>query len=170
MCICGGKHFSLNDFTKMNCNDFYRARQQAQERNAENNLKLETDYANSADSVPIQHEKPAQPTSNDDCVKKSEKRKSENSTKESDSDSDDSSSSEDEIGPQVPKSDPSQDSKVKPPESSNNKAGPSAEADSSDDEDEEETLDQKIPRSHECKLQHGNRAVSALAIDPRFGP
>ena len=70
----------------------------------------------------------------------------------------------------MPKSVPSQDSRVKPPESSNNKAGPSAEADSSDDEDGEETLDQKIPRSHECKLQHGNRAVSALAIDPRFGP
>ena len=57
------------------------------------------------------------------------------------------SDSESEIGPPVPKT---------------------ADADSDSDlEDEvEETLDQKIPKSHECQLRHGQKAVSALAIDP----
>ncbi|XP_040581349.1 gastrulation defective protein 1 homolog [Lepeophtheirus salmonis] len=34
------------------------------------------------------------------------------------------------------------------------------------DEDEEETLESKIPRSHEIILSHGDKAVTSLSIDP----
>ena len=35
------------------------------------------------------------------------------------------------------------------------------------EEDEaEETLESKIPKSHECKMIHGSKAITALAIDP----
>ena len=41
------------------------------------------------------------------------------------------------------------------------------EDDDEEEEDEaEETLESKIPKSHECKMVHGSKAVTALAIDP----
>lgn len=39
-------------------------------------------------------------------------------------------------------------------------------SDEEDSEEEEETLDQKIPSSHEIKLNHGVKTVSALTLDP----
>ena len=39
-------------------------------------------------------------------------------------------------------------------------------ADDDDDDDEEETLESKIPKSHECKMVHGEKAITALTIDP----
>ncbi|XP_063403413.1 WD repeat-containing protein 70-like [Mytilus trossulus] len=39
-------------------------------------------------------------------------------------------------------------------------------SDDDDSEEEEETLDQKIPSSHEISLNHGAKTVSALTLDP----
>lgn len=38
--------------------------------------------------------------------------------------------------------------------------------DKSDDDDEDESLEQEIPVSHEIQLEHGNKTVSALTLDP----
>ena len=42
------------------------------------------------------------------------------------------------------------------------------EEEDSDDSDDyvEETLESKIPKSHECKMVHGEKAITALTIDP----
>ena len=42
------------------------------------------------------------------------------------------------------------------------------EEEDSDDSDDyvEETLESKIPKSHECKMVHGDKAITALTIDP----
>ena len=34
------------------------------------------------------------------------------------------------------------------------------------DDEVEETLESKIPKSHECKMVHGDKAITALTIDP----
>ena len=53
-----------------------------------------------------------------------------------------------------------------------NLSGLEAEMEEEEDDDEEEedeaeeTLESKIPKSHECKMVHGSKAVTALAIDP----
>jgi hypothetical protein len=38
--------------------------------------------------------------------------------------------------------------------------------DDDDEEEEEERLESKIPKSHECKMVHGEKAITALTIDP----
>ena len=73
----------------------------------------------------------------------------------------DSSDDEDDfIGPPIPKAGPST-SKITENESKNEDSD--EDSDSSDDED---NLEKKIPRSHEAKMSHGERAVTSLAIDP----
>lgn len=37
---------------------------------------------------------------------------------------------------------------------------------SSDDSDDEMNLERRIPKSHEVQLNHGSKAISAMAIDP----
>ena len=37
---------------------------------------------------------------------------------------------------------------------------------SSDDSDDEMSLERRIPKSHEVQLNHGSKAISAMAIDP----
>ncbi len=62
------------------------------------------------------------------------------------------------VGPLPPKEGPSVGSPSKEQKDQEN------EDDLSDEE--EETLESKIPRSHEVRLGHGSKAISALAIDP----
>ncbi|XP_062568772.1 WD repeat-containing protein 70-like [Saccostrea cucullata] len=87
--------------------------------------------------------------------------------------SDKSSDEEDMIGPPLPpgiakgskKDTDDDDDMIGPPLP----PGLSSSKDSDDEEDEEEeeeTLDKKIPSSHEISLDHGSKAVSALALDP----
>ena len=111
----------------------------AQERNAENNAKLEQE----------------------DEVKRStfvlpEKKKE-------DSDDDDF------VGPPIPGSskDATKETNDKVKESKKNKDNADEdEDDDEDDDEEEETLHSKIPRTHEVALTHGTKSISALAIDP----
>ena len=50
------------------------------------------------------------------------------------------------------------------------KAGSDSDSDdddeSSDDSDDEMNLERRIPKSHEVQLNHGSKAISAMAIDP----
>merc|ERR1719300_385146 len=133
------------------------ARSSARERNAENNAKLESEYATlgtSSVAVPSAVEAPS--TSKQADAAAPSKNDADSSS------SGDSSSSDDEVGPPVPSGGPGS---AQQSDTTRGKKGKQGSDDESSD-DEEETLDKKIPKSHECRLQHGNRAISALAIDP----
>ena len=128
------------------------AKRKAEERNFVNNIQLEQNY-NDMQKAPITASQcPTIPESSHELQLKS--------TKSRISEDKSSESSDDEfVGPPVPTGSVKKniDAKDSNPEQDN----------PTDDEDEaEETLDKKIPCSHECKLEHGSKAISALAIDP----
>ncbi|XP_078656710.1 WD repeat-containing protein 70-like isoform X1 [Branchiostoma floridae x Branchiostoma belcheri] len=88
-----------------------------------------------------------------------------------DSDSDDSDSSDEAmIGPPLPptqggvKTEPEEEfiGPPLPPKDSDR----DSDEDDEDDGEEEDPLDKRIPASHEITLEHGNKTVSALALDP----
>jgi hypothetical protein len=76
-------------------------------------------------------------------------------------DSDESEDSDDDglVGPAPPP--PGGSSSLKMPRNSED-----GEEEQEEGEEEEETMVDKIPRSHEIKLVHGNKPISALALDP----
>ena len=41
-----------------------------------------------------------------------------------------------------------------------------SESEESDEDDDDDNLTKKIPTSHEVQLNHGDRAITSLAIDP----
>lgn len=127
------------------------AKRKAQERNFTNNLQLEQDYTDMQKNEIKTIQSPEPSGSSTKLPSKS--------AKSAASGSDSSDSSDDEfVGPPIPSA---TDKKKLNDESSNQD-----EDLHSDEEEKEETLDQKIPCSHECRLEHGNKAISALAIDP----
>ena len=59
--------------------------------------------------------------------------------------------------------------KVKKKKTKKTKDGDDSDSDddeSSDDSDDEMNLERRIPKSHEVQLNHGSKAISAMAIDP----
>ena len=118
------------------------ARSSARERNAENNAKLESEYATlgtSSVAVPSAVEAPSTSKQADAAAR---------SKNDADSSSSgDSSSSDDEVGPPVPSGGPGS---AQQSDTTRGKKGKQGSDDESSD-DEEETLDKKIPKSHECR-------------------
>jgi len=130
---------------------FANARKTASDRNAANNAKLEE----VGTKVMSEDRKPAR----------------------GDSDSDDEF-----VGPAVPKElgEPSPgtskeaatvpvEARVKKKKTKKTKDGDDSDSDddeSSDDSDDEMNLERRIPKSHEVQLNHGSKAISAMAIDP----
>ena len=119
------------------------ARSSARERNAENNAKLESEYATlgtSSVAVPSAVEAPSTSKQADAAAAPSKKNADSSS-------SGDSSSSDDEVGPPVPSGAPGS---AQQSDTTRGKKGKQGSDDESSD-DEEETLDKKIPKSHECR-------------------
>jgi len=155
------------------------ARKSAKQRNAESNAKLESEHkhimTSSVQAQPTPERKPV--TSSTKSQKRRENRSSSSSSSSSDDDSDED---DDVIGPPIPKQDGSASVKTgkqqKQGDGGSNKQRKKSEEGSKsddsdddsndDDDDDEDNLEKKIPRSHECRLKHGPKAVSALAIDP----
>ena len=128
------------------------AKRKAQERNLASNQQLEQQYEEMRESNPIIKKATSPTTSNKNETKD---RSISNSTSSSGESSDDEF-----VGPPIPTSSKSKVTTFKQSDLSEPNL-------SENEEDEkEETLEEKIPRSHECKLEHGSKAVSALAIDP----
>ena len=124
------------------------AKRKAQERNFTNNIQLEQKYTD-MQKAPIQTSQSPEPSrSNEKLPAKPARSKNEGSD----------SSDEEFVGPPIPVE------TVK--KKANNKDSKQDDDNLSDEEEIEETLDKKIPCSHECKLEHGSKAISALAIDP----
>ncbi|XP_076075881.1 WD repeat-containing protein 70-like [Mytilus galloprovincialis] len=104
-------------------------------------------------------------TKADDCSSSSGSDSSDSSDSESDKTSGKvkikTSSNDDEmIGPPLPPGfGPIVDDKLK-------QQSQKYDSEDDDSEEEEETLDQKIPSSHEISLNHGSKTVSALTLDP----
>jgi len=144
---------------------FASASKSAQEQNMLSNQKLEDEGRQSLDTefiIPINPQKPKVKSSKQTDIDTSKKDSSEvldktkkDSSKDSggDESSDEESSDDDMIGPLPPGS------------SSVPVAGDDLEEDS-EEEEVEETLVDKIPRSHEIKLVHGDKAITALSLDP----
>ena len=127
------------------------AKRKAQERNFTNNIQLEQKYTDMQKAPITSSKSPQMPESSNELQLKSA-----NSRKSEDNGSD---SSDDEfVGPPIPTVAVKKNIDVKD-------SNPDPDH-LSDDEETEETLDKKIPCSHECKLEHGSKAISALAIDP----
>ncbi len=82
-------------------------------------------------------------------------------TKGSSKGDDNDDSDDDFVGPPMPVA-PATKKKAK----EKNEGEGDDDSDDDSDEEEEETQADKVPRSHECKLEHGPKAISALAIDP----
>ncbi|XP_028317932.1 WD repeat-containing protein 70 [Gouania willdenowi] len=80
------------------------------------------------------------------------------------SSSSDSESDSELIGPPVPPED--EDELVGPPLPPGYTADSDDEDDDDEDDDDDDNPVKKIPDSHEISLQHGNKTVSALALDP----
>uniref|UniRef100_A0A8C5DVT9 WD repeat-containing protein 70 n=1 Tax=Gouania willdenowi TaxID=441366 RepID=A0A8C5DVT9_GOUWI len=78
--------------------------------------------------------------------------------------SSDSESDSELIGPPVPPED--EDELVGPPLPPGYTADSDDEDDDDEDDDDDDNPVKKIPDSHEISLQHGNKTVSALALDP----
>ena len=115
------------------------AKRKAQERNASNNARLEEEAKEEADGwvgPPIPKADPKGAPSTSKGIKRSLTAAKEGEEK----------------GGEKPK-----DSKEDEDED---------EEEDISDEEEEETLQSRIPNSHEVQLNHGTKAVSALAIDP----
>merc|ERR1712223_141931 len=127
------------------------AKRKAQERNFTNNLQLEQDYTEMQKNEIKTKQSPEPSGASTKLPSKL--------TKSAASGSDSSDSSDDEfVGPPIPTA----TVKKKLTDESSNQY----EDIQSDEDEKDETLDQKIPYSHECRLEHGSKAISALAIDP----
>ena len=126
------------------------ARSKAIERNAEKNLELETSAAE------IFHE-------NSKNLAKNQQPSTSNTKTSQDSDSDD----DDFVGPPIP-SDLTKNSTEENPGKStkNSEKAEDHESESEESEDDDDDLTKKIPTSHEVQLNHGDRAITSLAIDP----
>ncbi|XP_070562927.1 WD repeat-containing protein 70-like [Ptychodera flava] len=109
-------------------------------------------------------------------MRKTNFQETENANDNKDSESSDDSDSDEEIGPPLPpgfstsaistekpKTQPSTDT-VK--QSTAQRKEDSDEDDDSDDDDDELRLEKKIPATHEITLDHGDKTISALGIDP----
>ncbi|XP_005180371.2 gastrulation defective protein 1 homolog [Musca domestica] len=81
----------------------------------------------------------------------------------SDEDDDDD---EDIIGPLPSMASGDNGGETKEPSKKPSKNSDDDEDDDDDDDDEDEDLEKKIPDSHEVKMQHGSKAILALAGDP----
>jgi len=129
---------------------FASAAREAQERNALNNMRLEDEARTSSAGEPNSF---ALPTNNagtktsEKVTGDNDKTKVSDKTNEGDSDDEDSF-----IGPPVPQPEKKKDV--------------DADNDSENDEEEELSFVDKIPRSHEIRLEHGSKAVTSLALDP----
>eukprot|EP00088_Acartia_fossae_P016822 TRINITY_DN1947_c0_g1_i1.p1 TRINITY_DN1947_c0_g1~~TRINITY_DN1947_c0_g1_i1.p1 ORF type:complete len:722 (+),score=178.20 TRINITY_DN1947_c0_g1_i1:39-2168(+) len=136
---------------------FATAAKSAQEANLVNNQKLEDEGRQHLDSdfiLPTASSESSKKSSDSEKkkpekVQKPEVDKTKKGSDDSDSDSDDSSD-DDMIGPV-------------PPSSTQNEN--EDEGEDSEGEKEESVVD-KIPRSHEIKLVHGDKAITSLSLDP----
>ena len=131
------------------------AKRKAQERNVSNNQQLEQEYEKMQKSLPVTQDATLKLSTAQDTVSTKTDRSKHSPTGSSKDNSDDEFA-----GPQA--------SSSSRKENTGSVELESTEQNLSDNEDDEkeETLDEKIPRSHECKLEHGSKAISALAIDP----
>ena len=125
---------------------FAAAAKTAQEKNFLNNQKLEEEgRADLEQGVVI----PKASTI-------SKAKTQEENTKKDNEDSEDSDDDEDEIiGPPLPSSGPTKNSSAEKKEEEDD-----------EDEDREETPVDKIPHSHNVQLEHGEKAITSLALDP----
>ena len=128
----------------------------ASQRNAESNAKLELQHQEIVSKVVPGNE------GVDDTQKKSPERSKKEEKNESCSSSDSELESDDDfIGPPIPGKSSVDENETEKPKRSTDSGD-----DLGDEDEEEESLEKKIPNSHECAMQHGKRAISALAIDP----
>jgi WD40 repeat protein len=130
------------------------AKRKAQARNFSGNQQLEQEYSE-LQQKPLSRESGSKPLGPNDTPATKMK-----TSKKSDASNSDDSSDDEFVGPPIPTSSVKKkhDSEAQSPNEQN--------LSGNEDEETEATLEEKIPRSHECKLEHGSKAVSSLAIDP----
>lgn len=129
------------------------ARDKAKERNAANNLQLEEQGLSVIKgTAPTTSASEAGRVASKRPLDKTPAAAAPPAPKEKDAGS---SSSDDEfIGPPIPAG------------HTENKDVESSDEESEDTDDDEDNLVKKLPTSHECQMNHGDRPVTALAIDP----
>ena len=126
---------------------FAAAAKSAQEKNFHNNQKLEEEgRADLEEGLVIPKANPA--AGKVKTPREKTKKESEESEEDDDDDSDDG------IGPLPP-----------PPGQTKNSSLEKTEDDEEDEEREETPVD-KIPHSHNVQLEHGEKAITSLALDP----
>jgi len=133
---------------------FVTAAKAAQETNAVNNQKMDDEGRRELESefiIPVAPvSKPKKKVA--PVVAKVEVDRSKKEGEDEDSDTD-SNDSDDVIGPVLPGAKPQNDDDED-------------DDDEDEEEEEEESMVDKIPRSHEIKLEHGTKPITALCLDP----
>ena len=140
------------------------AKRKAQERNIERNQQLEQEYVEIQNTLPAVSKHLIPETKSAESSYKNRVSSIENESKGNESNSSNENSDEDFVGPPIPDS----ISRVSQYSSRTNISSETSiiSNENVSDDEKEDTLEDKIPKSHECRLEHGSKAVSALAIDP----